>query len=278
MKHILPILTAALALAATPVFADFNFELQWRGYENTPGVFDGTAGKYFTIKVTGDEKGKIFLTNYFDSAYQNQSEVLDDVITNQKTGVSVKVTDFGYKSAKDGLQSFSMTDSDHIVDLGASSSDPNMQTYAWWGETPLSRKGYYLGEFTAGDEIQVYLKAVEVDADGKPIAGTEKSTTSYEVNGQHNSNINEIDTLNYELLRANATKNELLVGSLYIGNKLNFGIVGTNGNGTYVYGTLKEVTAGAAGSPLPGGVQIALIAGLFGLGFWYIRRRKSVVA
>ena len=31
------------------------------------------------------------------------------------------------------------------------------------------------------------------------------------------------------------------------------------------------------GSPLPGGLQIALIAGLFGLGFCYIRRRKAIV-
>ena len=35
---------------------------------------------------------------------------------------------------------------------------------------------------------------------------------------------------------------------------------------------------GAAGSPLPGGLQMALIAGLFGLGFWYVRRRKTSVA
>ena len=34
--------------------------------------------------------------------------------------------------------------------------------------------------------------------------------------------------------------------------------------------------AGAAGSPLPGGLQMALIAGLFGLGFWYVRRRKAI--
>ena len=32
------------------------------------------------------------------------------------------------------------------------------------------------------------------------------------------------------------------------------------------------------GQPLPGGLQIALIAGLFGLGFWYVRRRKATVA
>lgn len=34
---------------------------------------------------------------------------------------------------------------------------------------------------------------------------------------------------------------------------------------------------GAFGAPLPGGVQMALIAGLFGLGFCYVRRRKAIV-
>ena len=34
----------------------------------------------------------------------------------------------------------------------------------------------------------------------------------------------------------------------------------------------------AVGSPLPDGLPIALIASLFGLGFWYVRRRKATVA
>jgi hypothetical protein len=46
---------------------------------------------------------------------------------------------------------------------------------------------------------------------------------------------------------------------------------GGNGGGGNGGGT-------SSGAPLPGGLQIALIAGLFGLGFWYIRRRKSTVA
>ena len=42
-------------------------------------------------------------------------------------------------------------------------------------------------------------------------------------------------------------------------------------NGTIING------GGSFGQPLPGGVQIALIAGFFGLGFCYIRRRKVTV-
>ena len=48
-------------------------------------------------------------------------------------------------------------------------------------------------------------------------------------------------------------------------------IVDGSGNGT---GT----GTGTSGAPLPGGLQIALVAGLFGLGFCYVRRRKLTVA
>ena len=56
------------------------------------------------------------------------------------------------------------------------------------------------------------------------------------------------------------------------GGDVSFGIIAmTDGMITGGY-------KGTVGSPLPGGLQIALIAGLFGLGFWYVRRRKAVAA
>ena len=278
MKHILPILTAALLGVAAPVFADFNFEVQWQPYKNTQGIYDGTAGKYFIIKVTGDkdETGKIYLTNLFNNAQSStQNEVLDGVITDDNTGISVRVTDFGYTSKNKGSDSFSMTP-ENIVDLSASSDDPNMKNLNKWDS--INRNGFYLGEFTAGDEIEVSLTAVRVDETGKAI-GEAVTVKSNDLNGQHNSNFGvKTDLVNDALLKDNKTTNELLIGSLYYMNQLNFGILGARADGTYVYGTAKDVTAGAVGSPLPGGVQIALIAGLFGLGFWYIRRRKAAVA
>ena len=65
------------------------------------------------------------------------------------------------------------------------------------------------------------------------------------------------------------------------GSRVLFGIVGSVDG---VIGGYKENpgggsgSGGVAGSPLPGGLQIALIAGLFGLGFWFVRRRKTTVA
>ena len=53
------------------------------------------------------------------------------------------------------------------------------------------------------------------------------------------------------------------------------------GNDINVLGFGKQVAFGfygvAVGSPLPSGLQLALIAGLFGLGFCYVRRRKAIV-
>lgn len=279
MKHILPILTAALLGVAAPVFAEFNFEVQWQPYKNTQGIYDGNAGKYFTIKVTGTEgeTGSIYLTNTLNGGYDaNQTELLDNVIVGKDENyndVRVKVTDFGYTSKNKGSETFTMT-SDHIVDLSESSSDPNMKNL----NGSFNRNGFYLGEFTVGDVIEVSLTAVEVDADGTPM-GDAVTVRSNNPDGQHNSNLGRSDSINYRLVNdLKKTNDVLLVGSLYYKTQLNFGIVGTTGDGKYVYGSMKEVVPGTVGSPLPGGVQIALIAGLFGLGFWYVRHRKSAVA
>ena len=62
----------------------------------------------------------------------------------------------------------------------------------------------------------------------------------------------------------------MTIGQLYFGDKyssqMNFGIVASG----------QTYTPGTSGAPLPGGVSIALVAGLFGLGLWYVRRRKAV--
>lgn len=50
-----------------------------------------------------------------------------------------------------------------------------------------------------------------------------------------------------------------LINGLNLGKQVQFGFYGV-----------------AVGSPLPGGLQLALIAGLFGLGFCYVRRRKAI--
>lgn len=293
MKHILPILTAALALAATPAFADFNFEVLWQQYDHN--VYEGYDGSYYTIKVTGTETGKIYLTDLFNAPRDfQQTEVLnnneivwgDDINTPK---VRVRVTDFGYTTERqgmNGIKSFTMTDassSDSELKPGdvvkLNSEDSMMHSIPTLDKTaPIAvRNGYYLGEFTAGDEIQVYMKAVLVDENGDVIEGSAMEVTSNNPDGGYNSKFN---TRTDEVDKAlNGANTKLQVAQLYLQGQLPFVILGETGDGTYVYGTSSKVDwVPSQGSPLPGGVQIALIAGLCGLGFWYIRRRKAVVA
>lgn len=293
MKKILSLLTLALLGAATPVFADFNFEILWQKYDHN--LYEGYDGSYYTIKATGTpgEKGKIYLTDLFNAPRTStQSEVLnnneivwgDDINTPK---VRVKITDFGYTFARQGMSgvtSFTMTSaSDSISELQPGdvvkldSENPLMHSIRNYGEPGVAvRNGYYLGEFTVGDEIQVYLKAVEVEADGTPIPGTEMEVTSNNPDGGYNSKFDTRTDLVDLALNGNSTK--LQIAQLYLQGQLPFVILGEVGTGNYVYGSSKEVDWVPQGSPLPGGVQIALIAGLFGLGFWYVRRRKAVTA
>ena len=68
----------------------------------------------------------------------------------------------------------------------------------------------------------------------------------------------------------------MTLGQLYFADQnsvpMYFGVVASGA--TYTPGTSGTVS----GSPLPGGLQIAIIAGLFGLGFYYVRRRKAMAA
>lgn len=279
MKKILSLLTLALLGAATPVFADFNFEILWQKYDNK--AYEGYTGSYYTIKVTGNpgETGKIYLADKFNNIYSGaQSEALNGVIGTVDDPYRVKITDFGYTYARQGMTDVvkkSMS-SENIVPLDLDANlNPSQNTYSFWNDAGTekvsrTRNGYYLGEFKAGDEIQVYMKAVLVDVDDNVIPNTIMETTSNNPDGEYNSR--------YNIAGADPLNNGMQLAALYLKNELPFGIMGDPGTGNYVYGSSTEVDWVPQGSPLPGGVQIALIAGLFGLGFWYVRRRKAVTA
>ena len=111
----------------------------------------------------------------------------------------------------------------------------------------------FLGEFEADDEIEIYLSTADA------------SVASNSPTGQYISRFGG---------RQDAADASLPIGQLYFG-----GIDGTQIN----FGIIAQGTGGAGGSetvgaPLPGGLSIILVSGLFALGFWFVRRRKAVVA
>ena len=67
-----------------------------------------------------------------------------------------------------------------------------------------------------------------------------------------------------QLIPTNGTAVAFGIYAMASGIAAGDGNINGNGNGTF-------------GSPLPGGLQFALIAGFFGLGLCYVRRRKAIV-
>jgi len=180
----------------------------------------------------------------------------------------------------------------------------------------VKRYQYYLGQFNDGDVIEVYMKDT-VDPDGVySYSGINEidSTTNAPVGadggfGDGGYRLDPVQTdkmlNNYYFQDDQLTARG--IGELAFGegedaerareatsslamplstlapsaeNGVYFGII-AKVNGVIYSGNNGAGGGGsgnAVGSPLPGGLPIALIAGLFGLGFWYIRRRKATVA
>ncbi len=262
MKHILPILAVALLGAATSVFAetlDFNgFTIETTPYQNENNQGMG-SGSYYTI--TMKNSGSLYITNVFDTAGDGLSGQ-GELLTNSQYGI----THYGYIDST-GVHDFSIGDTSRIDPFDGYTyttygADPENPNGAWKQlSIDVARDGYFLGNFEAGAEVQVYF--ARKDSDGNILKWISTGTPQDGVYGSR------------ALGRGDAADQNLPVGQLYFpgqGEKqINFGIIAS---------TTRSTGGGdkTFGSPLPGGLQIALIAGLFGLGFWYIRRRKATVA
>ena len=270
MKHILPILTAALLGVAAPVFAETfyfdGFSVETTPYTNANGEGEG-EGSYYTITKKGS--GSLFITNFFHEGLNDGLSGQDEILTNPSYGI----THYGYidsngKSREYTLGDARITDQFEGYSYSGWVEDPNHPNGGAMGTTVVPRDGYFLGNFADGAEIQVYLE--RKDANGNVIAWT-ASNTPQESNG--------VAYVSRWGGRVDAANNSMAVGQLFFPKQgepeMNFGIIAST---TRDIPGITDVAGGPVGSPLPGGVQIALIAGLFGLGFWYIRRRKSVVA
>ena len=177
--------------------------------------------------------------------------------------------------------------------------------------TIVDRYKYHLGTFNSGDVIELYMKDLdggeaysysnfnEVNEATNTRLGAEGGfgDGGYRVNLETDEMLNgyyyqdeNLESAGYTgfgegeeamAARALAASKSMPLSALDpSGSRVYFGIIGMtvdidgddNGNGGSGSG------GGTVGSPLPGGLSIALIAGLFGLGFWYIRRRKATVA
>ncbi len=290
MKHILPILTAALALTAMTASAAFNYkEFEYHGYDSVsyiktdgtevnsvnniwymPDVvsqvvhFDGYdvirtrynsdksvspyQDSFYKIRITG-ESVKLYLTDYIDNIGGAQQE---DSLKDKN------ISSYGYNyvnSSKTGAERVLANPETFQYEKSPQNNNPDPK------EHMITRNGYYLGTFEQGDEIEVFLK------DGNGGYASSNNPLYVGAFGDGSSNTDSLA----EYQNGNSTeaaRKAMPLAALDTGNghRVFFGIYGMAGE------------SGTVGSPLPGGLQIALIAGLFGLGFYFVRRRKATVA
>lgn len=261
MKHLLPILTAVFALTATTASAAFTYDVETRDYDNSS--LEGNAGKYYTVNFSGGS-GKVYITDFFSGYWGGVNEPPQETLSAPQMGV----TQYGYYEVDaegnrtSELHFFNLSDENRVLTF-----DGNGNVYKYTNENgdqiSVNRKGYLLGEFSGDKRIEIWM------SDGTTSAASNTPVLSEDDNG---------DMTETHISTYGVRDNQFNVGSiatLYLGpghaTQVNFGLYavateGSDGGGTPV------------GSPLPGGLQIALIAGLFGLGFWYIRRRKAIAA
>ena len=267
MKHILSTLAIAfLGAVATPVFAgiiaDYEaFTIETSPYANEYNQGVG-AGCYYTIKMKS--AGSLFITNYFTDVGDGLSGQ-GGLLTNDSYGI----THYGFIDPKGEIHDFAIGDATRIEQFDGYSYTQYLPNPDYNDgrtmpvTTTIPRDGYCLGNFAAKAEIQVYL--ARKDAEGKVVEWTATGKPqSSEYTSRFGANVDKAD-------------NNLPIGQLYFPGEgepqINFGIIASTVKSQY-----GDPINPFSGSPLPGGLQIALVSGLFALGFWYVRRRKAIAA
>ncbi|MDD6336839.1 MAG: hypothetical protein PUC15_00440 [Lentisphaeria bacterium] len=257
MKHILPILTLALAGAAMTASAattydhTFNYgTYEVNTIEYTNQYNQGGWGDYYTIKVNGG--GSLYVVDVL-----NNIQSLTQTETLKAEGIQQYGYYFVNKPGDTTLHSFDISDTTRVKDFD-SYTVRQWDNYGHYEDITYYRQGYLLGEFNDGDEIQIWMSD-----------GTSGVASFTPVQSQYSSRFNRGD-------KTDALNPSMPVAQLHFyarpdRNQVNFGIITAASEGGGDGG-------GTAGAPLPGGTALYVVAGLFALGFIVARRRKEIAA
>ena len=295
MKRILPILTAALALtamtaSAATTYSSFSEFIADTSYGNTyvsdaptvtteNGVQIINYGKYSVIKQVSNLP---YQTHFKIRANETINFYISDYVadlygTNSGTSLGDLVANIGYSTTGEKPNTHGLgTPADSVSVAIPTDGMPDNKAV---------RNSYYLGTFTKGKEYDIFLQRDGEkgswswqNADGSLDSGYPlyTDTTTETPASATTGGVLQIDTLMAAYLDRNPNVNVYNANvKLAVTNAMPLAMLNGVTFGMYATPAADNVVAG---SPLPGGVQIALIAGLFGLGFWYIRRRKAIAA
>ena len=293
MKHILAVLTVALAGAATTAsaatFYDFYNSVSvsatnsyqpegtgWRPTYNTDTVtYDdfqiirtspqntplGTSAHY-KLAITGD-KVDIYLTDFVDDTGNP---------FNKNSLANIGVTQYGYRYLdENGLP---LTEKPESIDVPTTPDVIDSVTFneGTPQEYTVTRNKYKLGTFSKGDVIELYMAS----GDNEAFSYSNINNASDAAQGGYGDGTKFVENtdklmLYYKEGNVTAANKAMPLAGLDLIDVPN----STRGRVYFgVYGQAAETF----GAPLPGGTAIYVIAGLFALGFIVVRRRKEIAA
>ena len=236
MKKLLAILFGALTLnlAAAEVYDSYDLEQKWYTNDQNQGMGQGSYYKFIL-----SSNSKIYLTDFLNTIYSgDQNETL----------AHHGITQYGYYLNGD------MTNN-HVTDLGDNVT--SFDSYTYWddeGKHTYNRNAYYLGDFSKGSEIEIWM------SDGTTTVGTWTP-----VEGEYTSRwLGREDKLNPNIGIAQLT----MYNST--GYQVNFGLLTAASD----LPIIQEGGGGTMGSPLPTPITTLLITCGFG-GLFMLYKRKQ---
>jgi hypothetical protein len=282
MKKILPILTLALlgataTVSAADPYTETTFLANTTYTEKYDKLLDTTSTAYnkngtynfgsYVVTFEGYSRLKIHANENINLYVY---DFVDNVLSgdNSESALNGKnpVKQIGYREIDSSGNPVAGGDSD-IHPLGAPTDSEVVQMNYEGPEKErydVVRNSYHLGEFKANKDYELYVEYTTPIEDNRPWSYT----------GWGGGILSDNDTLmaaycagSFDSISDEAVAKSYIYSTLVQANSISFGLR----SGTAPAG-------GTSGQPLPGGLQIALIAGLFGLGFYYVRRRKAMVA
>ena len=239
----------------------------------------------FRIHVNQDNVD-FYLYDFIDSLDENTGE-------NSNSLKNMGVAEIGYRILDTGTN-VTRAGKEFTRSLDPMEKDPNPEVtdHVTAGTTyDVTRNKYYLGTFNKGEEFEIYMSYSSAEDSG--IWSETYNVADYAGDGTYESalpgGIYGAAPGTQPFLNVDTLMSAYKAGTFDFNYNTNTALKGISAKAMplasldpydFTAGQQTRVVFGiqAVGAPLPGGLPIALIAGLFGLGFWYIRRRKAVAA
>ena len=269
-----------------------------------------STSNFYRIHVLGNDVN-LYLTDFVDNVGSPTNE---NALINRLDEYGyrkLELVDGKYVPVGE-TEIFKLTGEDAVSPTTIDSLTFTREEYSEDGSTLLEksytvdRYKYDLGTFSSGDVIEVYMKDKEggiaysyadfnvTNEDGSPIGARGGfGDGGYLVNLETDEMLNgyyfqdePLTAAGYHAFEGDAAREAASAKAMPLSaldpsenNRVYFGIIGmTAGDIGGGGGNGGGSGGGTSGAPLPGGLEIALAAVLFGLGFWYFRRRKAMAA